>query len=313
MSDSQTVTQRNTGRRRRPVLDIYAEQSAMSTPGRHAKLFEPLPADPLELARIIQGLLIYEHVALDFYGVKLPAERKAESHIRPLARMLERLLALDARALGQPQPPERRLVGICRQYSLIMVGMLRHHGIPARVRFGFGTYFNPGYFEDHTVCEYWRAAEKRWVMADPQFDAVWKSKLHIEHDVNDVPRGRFLTSPNAWQMCRAGRADPGKFGIHFGDLRGLWFVAGSVIRDAAALCKVELLPWDVWDAQPQPDWSPAADELTFFDRLAELCSTPDESLDELQALLAKDARVRVPAKVFNALMKREESIASDTA
>jgi hypothetical protein len=313
MSDSQTVTKRNNGRRRQPVLEDYSQASAMSAPGRYAKLFEPLPPDPVELARIIQGLLIYEHVALDFYGVKLAAERKAESHIRPLARMLERLLALDARPLDQPRPPERRLVGICRQYSLVMVGMLRRHGIPARLRFGFGSYFNPGYFEDHTVCEYWRASEKRWVMADPQFDDVWKSKLHIEHDVNDVPRDRFLTSPNAWQMCRAGRADPAKFGIDFGDLRGLWFVAGSVIRDAAALCKVELLPWDVWGAQPQPDWSPAADELAFFDGLAELCSTPDASLDELHTMFEKDARVHVPVKVFNALTKREEAIASDTA
>src|SRR6185436_8853522 len=173
MNDSQTVSKRNGSSRRQPVLDIYSEQSVMSMPGRYAKEFESLPSNPEELARIIQGLLIYEHLALDFYGVKLTAERKAESHIRPVERMLERLLALDARPLAQARPPERRLVGICRQYSVVMVGMLRHHGIPARVRFGFGSYFNPGYFEDHTVCEYWRAAEKRWVMADPQFDDVW--------------------------------------------------------------------------------------------------------------------------------------------
>jgi transglutaminase superfamily protein len=309
MSDSHTVSRRDTGRRRQPGLDIYSEQSAMSTPGGNAKVFAPLPADPLELARIIQGLLIYEHVALDFYGVNLTDERKAETHIRPLAAVLEKLLALDARPLDQARPPERRLVGICRQYSLIMAGMLRRHGIPARVRFGFGTYFNPGYLEDHTVCEHWQESQKRWVLADPQFDDVWKSKLHIEHDVNDVPRDRFLTSAKAWQMCREGRADPAKFGIHFGELRGLWFVAGSVIRDAAALCKVELLPWDVWGAQPRPDWSPNAGELAFFDRLAEWCSEPDASLAELRAMFETDARVRVPAKVFNALTRREESLA----
>jgi hypothetical protein len=309
MSDSQTVSKRMTAERRQPVLDDYSEHSSVSKPGRAAKRFEALPVDPAELARIIQGLLIYEHVALDFYGVTLSAERKAESHIRPLSRMLERLLALEARPLDQARPPERRLCGICRHYSLIMVGMLRSHGIPARVRFGFGTYFNPGHFEDHTVCEYWRASEKRWVLSDPQFDAVWKSKLHVEHDVNDVPHERFLTSGRAWQMCRAGRADPAKFGIYFGDLRGLWFVAGSVIREAAALCKVELLPWDVWGAQPQPGWSPSIDELAFFDRLAELCSEPDATHDELRAIFEKDARIRVPSKVFNALTKREESIA----
>ena len=85
-------------------------------------------------------------------------------------------------------------------------------------------------------------------------------------------------------------------------------MAASVIRDAAALCKMELLPWDVWGAQPQPDWSPQADELAFFDRLAALNSDPDTSLDELQSMFETDARVRVPPKVFNALTKREESV-----
>src|SRR5262245_50255791 len=118
MSDSQTVSKRDSGRQRQPVLEHFAEQSSMSTPGHYAKLFEPLPADAAELAHIIQGLLIYEHVAQDFYGVSLTADRKAASQIRPLERMLEQLLALDERPLQEARPPERRLVGICRQYSL---------------------------------------------------------------------------------------------------------------------------------------------------------------------------------------------------
>ena len=35
-----------------------------------------------------------------------------------------------------------------------------------------------------------------------------------------------------------------KYGIF--DLRGLWFVAGNVMRDFAALNNMEMLPWDVW-------------------------------------------------------------------
>jgi hypothetical protein len=29
-----------------------------------------------------------------------------------------------------------------------------------------------------------------------------------------------------------------------GDLRGLWFIAGNVVREVAALDKMEMLPWD---------------------------------------------------------------------
>ena len=39
--------------------------------------------------------------------------------------------------------------------------MLRAKGVPARARLGFGSYFNPGYFEEHVLCEYWNAAQER--------------------------------------------------------------------------------------------------------------------------------------------------------
>jgi transglutaminase-like putative cysteine protease len=70
--------------------------------------------------------------------------------------------------------------------------MLRSKRIPARVRCGFGTYLNAGFFEDHVVCEFWDAAERRWLLVDPQFDEVWRKALEIDHDVLNVPRDRFL-------------------------------------------------------------------------------------------------------------------------
>jgi DNA invertase Pin-like site-specific DNA recombinase len=41
------------------------------------------------------------------------------------------------------------------------------------------------------VCEIWNAAKRRWLLADPQFDEVWRKALEIDHDVLDVPRDRF--------------------------------------------------------------------------------------------------------------------------
>src|SRR5262245_53343946 len=111
--------------------------------------------------------------------------------------------------------------------------MLRAKRVSARARCGFGAYFNPPYFEDHWVCEYWHAAESRWALADPQFDEVWRAELDIDHDILDVPRDRFLVAGDGWAECREGRADPSMFGIQFADFRGLWFIAGSIIRDLA--------------------------------------------------------------------------------
>jgi hypothetical protein len=62
---------------------------------------------------------------------------------------------------------------------LFLIAALRAKGIPARGRCGFGAYFNPPFFEDHWVCEYWDADKERWILVDTQFDEVWREKLNV--------------------------------------------------------------------------------------------------------------------------------------
>lgn len=292
----------------RRVLDHYVGQSVFTAPGRHAALFDALPSDPQGVARAVQGLLIYEHVAQPFYGYELPETRRAESHIRPLEKIVDALLDLDQRPLAVARPPEKRLVGICRHYLLLATAIFRHHGVPARGRGGFGAYFNPGKFEDHWVCEYWKADEGRWALLDSQFDDVFVRNLAIEHDIHDVPRDRFLTSPDAWLRCRRGELDADLFGIEFSQLRGLWFIAASLIRDLATLNGCEILPWDVWGAQPAIDAELTEAELDFFDEIALLTADPDANFDAMRRLFREDARLRLPETVFNALLRRQEKV-----
>lgn len=290
------------------VLDYYASHTPFSTPGRHAALFDALPYDPAGIARTVQGLLIYEHVAEPFYGCPIPKTRRAESHIRLMEKILDALLALDSRPLVAARPPEKRLIGICHHFMLLSIAIFRHHGVPARGRGGFGAYFNPGKFEDHWVCEYWRAEEGRWALLDSQFDNIFIRKLAIGHDIHDVPRNQFLTSSEAWRRCRTGELDPELFGIEFSQLRGLWFIAGSLIRDLATLNGYEILPWDVWGTQPVPGTVLSDGELAFFDEIASLTADPDANFDALRRRFAEDARVRLPETVFNALRRREEKV-----
>lgn len=222
--------------------------------------------------------------------------------------MLDRILALDDRPLSAGRPIDKRLVGRCHHFMQLMVGILRRKGIPARARCGFGSYFNPPQFEDHWVCESWNATTARWALVDVQFDDIWRTKLKIDHDILDVPRDRFLVAGDAWAQCRGGQADPAKFGIEFVNLRGLWYIAGNVVREVAALNKVEMLPWDVWGAQPRPNEKLDDDQLSFFDRVGALTQDPDNSLGELRRLFDTDERVRVTSVVFNSLLNRSESI-----
>jgi hypothetical protein len=113
---------------------------------------------------------------------------------------------------------------------------------------------------------------------------------------------------DAWDQCRKGEADPSKFGIYFTGLRGLWFIAGSLVRDVVALNKMEMLPWDVWGAQPRADQALNDEQLAFFDRLAAITRLPDASFEELRRLYEGDDRLVVPATVFNAVLNRSEAI-----
>jgi hypothetical protein len=291
----------------RDVLDFYSETSRLTSVGRFAPLVERLTSDVPSLVHIIQGISIHEYVA-PAYGIAIPEDRKSETHIRDVAHMLERALEIDKRDITIVRPPEKRLVGICQHFSSLLVALLRAKGIPARARYGFGLYFNPPNAEEHTVTEYWNDAQARWVLVDAQFDEVWRNQLKIEHDVLDVPRDRFLVAGDAWAQCRSGKADASKFGIFVGDMRGLWFIAGELVRDMAAVNKMEMLPWDVWGGMPKPNEVLDPGRLAFFDKVAELTRNPAASFDELRKLYSIDERLRVPDTVFNFLLNRAERV-----
>ena len=298
---------RRQGAPSREILDFYAAPSASTGLGRHAPLIDALPCDVRALVSVLQGLVIHEHMAFA-YGFEIPQQRGGESHNRTVERMLDTLLTLDSRPLTAARPAHKRLIGVCSHYTALLVAILRAQGVPARARYGFGAYFNAPYFEEHVVCEYWNAAEARWVLVDTQFDELWRSRLGIDHDVLDLPRDRYLVAGDAWAQCREGQADAAMFGIFVGELRGLWFIAGELIRDFAALNKREMLPWDVWGAQPRPGETLDREQLAFFDRLAALTRAPDASFADLHGLYDEDDRLRVPRQVFNARLNRPEPI-----
>lgn len=262
--------------------------------------FAGLPNDPAALAGVVQGLLMHEHVA-PAYGLTLSAAKHAEAHVRPVEEIVRQLLAHDPRPLTVARAPGERQVGVCRHFTLLHVAMLRRAGLRARARCGFGGYFEPGKFIDHWVTEYWNEDAKAWVLVDAQLDARQRELFRIAFDPLDVPRDQFLVAGDAWQRCRAGKADPAAFGIL--DMHGAWFIAGNVIRDAAALNDHVMLPWDVWGGMSQKD---DGIDRAFIDRLARLTVEPDRHFGEIRAIY-QDPRVKVPDTVFNAVRNLPEA------
>jgi hypothetical protein len=294
--------------------EYYRHHGPMTSLAARAADLSALPTDVAALCEVVQGVLIHRDMAAFAYGVTLSNERKDDAHIRPIVDVFARIHALDHRPLTVARAPGDRMAGVCRHFSLMLCAMLRAQGVPARARCGFAAYFTPGKFEDHWVCEYWNAGQARWILVDAQLDAVQRKVFHPDFDPLDVARDRFIIAGDAWRTCRAGRAKADRFGLsHVAGLSGMWFIAGNVVRDLAALNRMELLPWDVWGLMQMGDQGLLEGEKgALLDRAAALTLESEGAFPELRAIYADD-RLRVPPIVFNALRNAPEKIETSIA
>ncbi len=281
-----------------PGRDLAVEVGFYSTAGPMTNLdrcppeaFRGLPRDPVGLCRVVQGLLMHEEWATA-YGLEISDDRRQDVRLRPAVAMVDAILSRDSSDLAAPRPPELRMVGNCRHFATLSTALMRRAGISARARCGFAAYFEAGRMVDHWVTEYW--ADERWVRIDSQLDGLQKELTHLSFDPSDIPPGNFLPAGEAWGRCRTGDDDPRRFGIF--DMWGLWFIVSNVIRDLAALNKVELLPWDSWGPmtfRQDPDTQRAAT----IDRVARTIATGEHTA--ITSLYAGGEGLSVPDTVFD--------------
>ena len=236
-----------------------------------APLLAGLPSTPVEICAVAQGLVMPPNLAA---GFGIPEERQEERSIHAASDILRVLRQHDDGGVERTRSESSRVVGTCRHFALLACAFLRHRAIPARCRVGFASYFVPGIFLDHWVVEYRHPVEPRWVRVDPEI-------LGFEFVAapDDLAEGEFLTAGEAWIRCREGRADPSTFGVDgYPENFGIGEVRGNLVRDLAALNKVETLPWDEWGrmkASYAGETGPDYDEL--MDTIAATCTSDDEA------------------------------------
>ena len=237
----------------------------MTDPGRFGGHLVPLSADLPLLLEQIQGLVIHAD-QLDLYPVSREDFAGAARTTLPVEERLARTLDADPSALTEPRQLAKRIPGTCRDYSLVLCAVLRERGRAARVRCGFATYFKPGLYEDHWICEYLDETEGHWRIADAQLDAIHRSHFGVEFDPADVPRACFLTANEAWTRIRSGADAAERFG--HGEAGGIWFLAVSLLRDFLALGKQETSNWDDWRAYDPKAAIFTEERLMQYDALA---------------------------------------------
>jgi excinuclease ABC subunit A len=265
---------------------FYSSHSLFSDPGECAHLYQNLPDSVPELIEVVQGILIHKLV-IDFYQVELSAAARSEQLLRTVEQRLKRMMEIVPAPITQPRPPRDRQVGVCRDFALLLVSLLRHQGLPARMRVGFAKYLDPeGPFKyDHWITEYWDEKQNRWILCDPQIDDIQRTQMGITVNTLNLLRGQdFYLAGQAWDLCRSGK-DRSLLFRFSGKWKGMPCIRGNLMHDLRALNKVELTPFDVWDSlSTRVETQLTVEDKTLLDRMAALTVDVDGQFEELQAL-----------------------------
>ena len=120
------------GRRR-----VLGGESLVTEPGPAAAAIDRLPSDLGALRAASQQLVFHYWADGDYAANGIEPERISEIDTRYAAAMFARLGELSDLPLSAAREPSQRLVGCCRDFTVLFVAMARHKGIPSRARVGF--------------------------------------------------------------------------------------------------------------------------------------------------------------------------------
>ena len=149
------------------ILNFYTNHSPITDPGEYGFLFDDLPDKPADMIPVIAGLLLHYWAARDM-KLQLGRDQRNEQRLRTVKERLAQMYKHDPTSLTIPRDVHQMQIGRCRDFAVLMVSMLRHKHIPARMRVGFQVYFNNYNFHgDHWISEYWDIKQGRWRLIDP--------------------------------------------------------------------------------------------------------------------------------------------------
>ncbi len=94
---------------------------------------------------------------------------------------------LEKRRLPLSTQPNDRAVLSCDHHALLFASLVRHLGIPVRVRTGYCMYIVDGLIVPHWVTEVYNEEKKKWIIMDP------------ERQLKNVDRSKFLFAPEVWK------------------------------------------------------------------------------------------------------------------
>lgn len=314
------------------VLNYYKKFGEITNLDNFKDFTDWLSPDVRMIFQITQGLILHDFWP-ERYGLKTKDIPKRNYKITYMEEILNYVLKADSKSLAIPRSPEKRIARDCRDFATLFCAFLQSKNIPARARCGFAVYLaNPGFYEDHWVCEYWNG--KRWIMVDPQIDPFqqctiqnWAKtqkkidpklkKLLLNFNPLDVKPGKdFITAGQAWNMVKNNNKIASKFGVgadpkkyKLKSLYGLWFIRGNLLRDFASLNKFETEPflnkvqngkneWQDWRLVSVKDNELSSEDWELLDKIATFSTNPDLHFKEIRNTFRTNVDLQVPESLL---------------
>ncbi|KKR48316.1 MAG: Transglutaminase domain protein [Candidatus Curtissbacteria bacterium GW2011_GWA1_40_16] len=283
------------------VLNFFTEKGEFSNIGIHKNDISNISNDVKILTQIIQGNLMHDGF-YKHYGLK---------HQSGLYHYMEDLLGQikknDSNPITVPRSPNKQVQVCCRDYAVLLTSLLRAKKIPARARCGFDRFDkNEQRWWDHWICEYWNNEHACWKKVDAQLNPHVQQAWMIKFDPFDVPDDIFHVAGKAWYDWRNKKIDASRFIID--ELNGSWLIRGNLLRDFAALNKVEIEPymmrinlrlnWNSWRLVSIEDDELSDKDWLLLDKIALLTIDADRYFNEIRSLFQENIELQPPKDLF---------------
>lgn len=223
----------------------YLQQTVNTNPGQYEHYFSSVPKDVEEIFRVARNV-VEHHAGIN--SEHIPMNRYQEMEIDRIEDILEIISRNGVDNIVDEIPLENKVVGNCFNISKLAVSLLRYHGIPARIRYAYCTYFYEDFSHEQALVEYWDAEVSKWRRGDASMNKEIIDHLGIEVDIDLLNVSKELSQPIAdvWLGCRFGKLNFEDYGASVENRKrgGIGHVAHKLTHDLACLNQLELMACD---------------------------------------------------------------------
>lgn len=232
------------------IINFYLQTSQYTDLGLYKEFVKSFPDDIRELCILQKMQTIHPAVFVvennvkedkeNFYGdmTQIPEGRlNNEEDIFPTALSILAELLRRSPEYSTQREAKNKIHILCRGNALLLAGILKAKGIPARVRCGFSKYhYNTGVCDDQWNTEYYDYSKKQWIMLDVNglnIDSIKENYMIISKD-------KYIFAAEGWLKLRKNEISNNVKLINLGGYNGLkaaWF---SLINDFNAIMNNEI-------------------------------------------------------------------------